>query len=106
MGAGLHGLPGDFTPPSRFVRATVFSATAIPAADAQAGIFKGFHILNNFDIPVGSTREKADGKTYSDMTMFTTMRGSAGVALLLQDLRRPDASAWSTSTSSTSMPRR
>jgi choloylglycine hydrolase len=74
MGAGLHGLPGDFTPPSRFVRATVFSATAIPAADAPAGILKGFHILNNFDIPIGSTREKADGKTYSDMTMLTSMR--------------------------------
>jgi choloylglycine hydrolase len=74
MGAGLHGLPGDFTPPSRFVRASVFSATAIAAADAQAGIFKGFHILNNFDIPVGSAREKADGKTYSDMTMLTSMR--------------------------------
>ena len=30
MGAGMLGLPGDFTPPSRFVRAAVFSATASP----------------------------------------------------------------------------
>jgi choloylglycine hydrolase len=74
MGAGLHGLPGDFTPPSRFVRATIFSATAVPAATAPEGILQGFHILNNFDIPVGAAREKADGKTYSDMTMFTAMR--------------------------------
>ena len=54
MGSGMLGLPGDFTPPSRFVRAAVFSATAIPAADATAGVFSGFHILNNFDIPYGS----------------------------------------------------
>lgn len=74
MGAGLHGLPGDFTPPSRFVRATVFSATAIPAPTAQEGILKGFHILNNFDIPVGAARESSDGKTFSDMTMLTSMR--------------------------------
>jgi choloylglycine hydrolase len=74
MGAGLHGLPGDFTPPSRFVRATVFSATAVPAPTAEQGIFKGFHILNNFDIPVGAARESSGGKTYSDMTMLTSMR--------------------------------
>jgi choloylglycine hydrolase len=71
MGAGLHGLPGDFTPPSRFVRAAVFAATAVPAADTQAGIFKGFHILNNFDIPVGAAREVSDGKTYSDRPIPT-----------------------------------
>ncbi len=74
MGAGLYGLPGDFTPPSRFVRATVFSATAVPAANAADGILKGFHILNNFDIPIGSARENADGKAYYDMTMLTSMR--------------------------------
>lgn len=74
MGAGLHGLPGDFTPPSRFVRATIFSATAIPSATAPEGIMNGFHILNNFDIPYGSAREKFAGKSYSDMTMFTAMR--------------------------------
>lgn len=74
MGAGLYGLPGDLTPPSRFVRATVFSATAVPAANTVEGILKGFHILNNFDIPIGAARENADGKTYYDMTMITTMR--------------------------------
>jgi choloylglycine hydrolase len=74
MGAGLYGLPGDFTPPSRFVRATIFAVTAIPAANATDGVMQGFHILNNFDIPVGAAREKVDGKVYADMTMLTTMR--------------------------------
>ncbi len=56
MGAGMLGLPGDFTPPSRFVRAAVFSATAFPVADAKAGVFNGFHLLNNFDIPYGISK--------------------------------------------------
>ena len=28
MGSGMHGLPGDFTPPSRFVRAAAFAQAA------------------------------------------------------------------------------
>lgn len=74
MGAGMLGLPGDFTPPSRFVRAAVFSATAFAVPDAQSGIFSGFHILNNFDIPYGIARVEAQGVTHADQTIFTTMR--------------------------------
>ena len=74
MGDGMLGLPGDFTPPSRFVRAAVFAATATPAENATDGIFSGFHVLNNFDIPVGAVREKEDGKTHADQTLFTAMR--------------------------------
>src|SRR5690606_29909164 len=70
----MFGLPGDFTPPSRFVRAAVFSATAEPSANSTAGIFDGFHILNNFDIPVGVAREEAGGKEVADRTEFTAMR--------------------------------
>ncbi len=51
LGSGMLGLPGDFTPPSRFVRAAAFSATVLPVADGKAGVFNGFHMLNNFDIP-------------------------------------------------------
>ena len=34
QGSGMHGLPGDFTPPSRFVRAVAFSLSAIPSDTA------------------------------------------------------------------------
>lgn len=74
MGAGMLGIPGDFTPPARFVRATVYSSTIKPAADSKAGVFSGFHILNNFDIPWGVARETANGKTEADHTLLTTMR--------------------------------
>jgi choloylglycine hydrolase len=74
MGNGMLGLPGDFTPPSRFVRAAVFSSTAFPAPSSDEGVFKGFHLLNNFDIPVGVARTQEDGQQAADQTLFTTMR--------------------------------
>lgn len=76
QGNGMLGLPGDFTPPSRFVRAVAFTASAIPETNAERGINQVFHILNNFDIPVGSARTTHDGVIHSDYTMLTTGRDS------------------------------
>ena len=50
--AGL-GLPGDMTPPSRFVRAAFFVNTAAPTENGKSAVMQSFQILNNFDIPVG-----------------------------------------------------
>ena len=71
-GSGLLGLPGDFTPPSRFVRAAFFQLTAAQQPDAQRSVIQAFHLLNNFDIPVGT--EMPWGKVSVDMpsaTQFT-----------------------------------
>ncbi|MCE5294151.1 MAG: choloylglycine hydrolase family protein [Chlamydiales bacterium] len=74
QGSGMVGMPGDFTPPSRFVRATIFSATAEAPVDAEEGVFQLFHILNQFDIPVGSAKAKVDGVVHSDYTQMTCVR--------------------------------
>lgn len=74
QGSGMLGLPGDFTPPSRFVRAAVYSSTAIPSKTAAKGIEQAFHILNNFDIPVGVARAEAEGVVHTDYTMLTVAR--------------------------------
>ena len=58
-GAGMLGLPGDFTPPSRFVRATMFSQAATPNQTADDAVLSAFHILNQFDIPKGSVGRRA-----------------------------------------------
>jgi choloylglycine hydrolase len=52
-GSGMIGLPGDFTPPSRFVRAAFFNATAPMWKTSWEAVQQAFHILNNFDIPIG-----------------------------------------------------
>ena len=72
QGAGMRGLPGDFTPPSRFVRAVAFSTTALPSPTAQDAVLTAFHLLNNFDIPKGSTRSLANGKQTSEYTEWTS----------------------------------
>ena len=56
-GSGLLGLPGDFTPPSRFIRAAYFQTTAPRQATAEKTITQCFHILNNFDVPIGTESE-------------------------------------------------
>lgn len=52
-GSGMHGLPGDMTPPSRFIRAAFFQSTAPHLISCEATVSQAFHILNNFDIPIG-----------------------------------------------------
>lgn len=51
--SGMLGLPGDFTPPSRFVRAALLSNYSIPQKDGYESAMKAFHILNNLDVPLG-----------------------------------------------------
>ncbi len=67
-GSGMLGLPGDFTPPSRFVRAVAFVHTMQPVADAPAAIDAASTMLNSFDIPQGLVR---DGST-DDYTLGYT----------------------------------
>jgi len=71
-GSGLLGLPGDFTPPSRFVRAAFFQLTAAQQPTAEESAVQAFHLLNNFDSPAGT--ELPWGKASVDMpsaTQFT-----------------------------------
>ncbi len=59
-GSGLHGLPGDFLSPSRFIRVVMYSSAASTALPADAQVVVAFHILNNFDIPPGAIQLSSD----------------------------------------------
>ena len=59
-GSGMLGLPGDFTSPSRFVRAAFFQTTAPVWKTGFDTVVQAFHILNNFDIPIGSQHVRAE----------------------------------------------
>ncbi len=52
-GSGFLGMPGDVTPPSRFVRIAFYKATAPLRTNGPETVLQCFHILNNFDIPIG-----------------------------------------------------
>lgn len=53
-GSGFLGLPGDFTPPSRFVRAAFLQNYSIQQDTSYESAMQAFHILNNFDVPLGT----------------------------------------------------
>jgi len=62
QGTGLLGLPGDYTPASRFLRATALAFSSAPVSSARQGANLAFHILNAVDIPIGAVAEKIPGK--------------------------------------------
>ena len=71
-GTGMLGLPGDFTPPSRFVRAVMFSQAATPNKTAEEAVLSAFHILNQCDIPKGSVINAAVGEPTPEITEWTS----------------------------------
>lgn len=74
-GSGLIGLPGDFTPPSRFVRAATLTASVRPLATSTDAVFEAFRILDSFNIPIGVTASK--GKMANDIESATQITTSA-----------------------------
>jgi choloylglycine hydrolase len=73
QGNGMFGLPGDSSPPSRFVRAVAYSQTALLAATAADAVDQVFHIMNSFDIPLGSVRDKDGNVVHIDYTVWTSV---------------------------------
>ena len=58
-GNGLLGLPGDATPPSRFVRAAFYQTSAPVMETAQKAIEQAFVILEALTIPIGAQFTRA-----------------------------------------------
>ncbi len=69
-GSGMLGVPGDTTPPSRFIRATAFALSAKPVPSGPESVRLAEHIVNNFDIPKGWLR---DPKTPLEYTQWSTI---------------------------------
>lgn len=73
QGSGMIGLPGDATPPSRFVRAVAYTQSVLPSENAEQATNAVYHILNNFDIPKGFARGNEGGQVAYDYTSWLTM---------------------------------
>ncbi|MBQ4520395.1 MAG: choloylglycine hydrolase family protein [Bacteroidaceae bacterium] len=70
--SGMLGLPGDFTSPSRFVRAAFLRNTAPQQADAFSTVTLCFHLLNNFDVPIGLEHPIGKAPDLPSATQWTT----------------------------------
>jgi choloylglycine hydrolase len=72
QGSGMLGLPGDFTPPARFVRALTLVESARQAKNAGEGILLASRIMHHFDIPLGLVREAGSSRARLEYTLWTT----------------------------------
>lgn len=68
--SAMLGLPGDFTPPSRFVRAAFFRNTAPIQPTGKDTVLQCFHLLNNFDVPIAI--ENPDEHSMPSATQWTS----------------------------------
>ncbi len=59
-GSGWLGIPGDWTPPSRFVRTARFVHASLTPKNAKEAVNLAEHILNTVDIPNGVLRDKVN----------------------------------------------
>ncbi|MGD9344904.1 MAG: linear amide C-N hydrolase [Candidatus Aminicenantes bacterium] len=64
-------MPGDYTSPSRFVRAVAYSQTARKTAGGDETVYEVFRIMDNFNLPLGS----AEGPD-ADPELLRGMRSS------------------------------
>ena len=68
--SAMIGLPGDFTSPSRFVRAAFFCNSAPQCATGEQTVLQCFHLLNNFDVPIAA--ENPNEKELPSATQWTS----------------------------------
>ena len=74
-GSGMLGLPGDNTPPSRFVRAVAWTGTARPTPTSNETMYEVFRILDNFNLPLGAAEGSDNSSNLKGMrssTIWTT----------------------------------
>ncbi len=69
QGTGLVGLPGDFTPASRFIRVAFLRDAMIKNDKDSIDLIEFFNILNNVAMVRGSTRTVEEK---SDLTQYTS----------------------------------
>lgn len=76
-GSGMIGLPGDFTPPSRFIRAVAWTQTARPTETSGETIYELLRILDNFNLPLGSAEGSDEAKKMLEGMRSSTIWTSA-----------------------------
>ena len=73
-GAGMIGMPGDYTTPGRFIRAAYLRQMA---GQVKTGVEANqliAHILNNVDVPLGTSISTEGKVTVSDYTQWVAIK--------------------------------
>lgn len=70
QGGGTFGLPGDYTPPARFIKAAYQKSHTPLPEDRKEAIATCFHILEGVSIPKGSVMTGDGTPDYTQYTAF------------------------------------
>ncbi len=91
QGNGMHGIPGDFTPPSRYIRSMAIQSSALPVDTSEEAVNLSWHIINNTDIPIGTTRDTSpDGKLYLNYTQWVNVSDLKNLKLYFKTYNNQD----------------
>lgn len=74
QGFGMIGLPGDISPPSRFVKTATLVKVVSPTNSAVETLNLAEHIIDNVDIPLGLAREPSNGNITNDITQWVVFK--------------------------------
>lgn len=74
QGSGMVGLPGDISPPSRFVKISFLAKVSYPTNDASGALNLAEHIINNVDIPLGLARANVNGNESAELTQWVVFK--------------------------------
>lgn len=73
-GSGMLGLPGDSTPPSRFIRMSILSEYSPISRTINEEIQQAFHIINRVTLVNGEVNSSSNGIKQSDYTQWEVVR--------------------------------
>jgi choloylglycine hydrolase len=106
-GSGMRGVPGDSTPPSRFIRALLQKQSATQPTNSTEASNLAVHLLNTVDIPLGTSAAPSQPDDYTQwvvvkaLTARTFSYRTAGNPTVMQidlaglDLSNPVETAYS-----------
>ena len=92
IGGGLLGIPGDYSPASRFVRTAAIAYYAnnkAPKSDNNL-VSKVTHVLHNVDIPKGVVGDELQGKKVFDHTAYVVAKDLNNNKLYITTYNHPN----------------
>ncbi len=98
-GSGLHGMPGDFLSPSRFIRAIFLSSSAPSDVSTEQQVNTAWHILGSFDIPPGAITLPASnpyggGSGGFEITEWTVVADNKNMMYYVKPFENTNAQAF------------
>lgn len=94
-GFGMVGLPGDVTPPSRFVKIATLLRVSQQPKDALSSVNVAQHIINTVDIPLGMLQIASPQGTLMETAQWTLFKDLTHKTLYYRTYENPQIYALS-----------